>query len=347
MSVAQDTEKISGHADSASEGTGGGTAPPSSGAGFFRLSAPEALPRPVYSFLYRVVGGVVLAVVTGIIAWMLQMVSGVPLYPYIIAFQACILAVCLLFLEGMLMSTYQRYVDKKQDDAVHKIVKQLIGVSLPAGQFRARKTGLLLRRNRLIKCSLDAALACVALFLMAPLFALIAFLIKLESPGPVFYTRARIGKNGKQFGALHFRTTYANPRERLKRTLDENPELQMEYWDANNFKVDPRLTLVGRYLRRYSFNRLPMLINILSGHMSFVGPQPYSRDELLLELPEQSEITSTLLHVRPGLMGASRLSEGELTGEACARVDASYVLHWSLWMDAKILWRALVINLRA
>jgi len=289
----------------------------------------------------------VIAVVTGIIGWMLQIVSGASLYPYIVAFQSCILAMYLLFLESMLMSIYQRYVDKKQDDAVHKIVKQIVDVSLPAGQLNTRKTGLLLRRNRLIKGFLDAILACVALSLAAPLFSLIALLIKLESPGPVFFKRARIGKNGKQFGALHFRTTYTNPLERLKRALDENPELRQEYRDFHKLKADPRLTPVGRFLRKYSFNRLPMLINVVAGHMSLVGPQPYSREELQVERPERSGLASTLLQVRPGLTGASRLSESELTREACARVDASYVLHWSLWMDVKIFWRAAVSNFRA
>jgi lipopolysaccharide/colanic/teichoic acid biosynthesis glycosyltransferase len=346
MSVAGDIKKISGDANSAGEGAGTAV-PPSGGAGFFRLSAPEALPRPVYSFLYRVFSGVVLAVVTGIIGWVLQIVSGAPLYPYIVAFQACILAAYLLFLEGMLMSIYQRYVDKKQDDAVHKIVKQLIDVSLQAGQTSTRKTGLLLRTNRLIKVFLDAVLAWVALFLVAPLFALIATLIRLESPGPVFYKQARIGKDGKQFGALYFRTAYVDASLRAKSAVEERRELRKECGDHYKQQADPRITLVGRFLRRYSFNRLPMLINILIGDMSFIGPQPYSQHEHHVELSEQLGIASILLQVRPGLIGASRLSENELTREACARVDASYVLNWSLWIDAKILWRAMVTNIRS
>lgn len=148
------------------------------------------------------------------------------------------------------------------------------------------------------KRTLDIALAAAGLIASIPLFALISLAIRLESRGPIVFGHERLGKGGRPFRCLKFRSMRADANERLR----SDPQLRHKYLE-NDFKIpldqDPRVTRVGRFLRRSSLDELPQLINVLAGSMSLVGPRPIVPDELKW----YSGREHVLLSVRPGITG--------------------------------------------
>ena len=151
---------------------------------------------------------------------------------------------------------------------------------------------------RVSKRSLDLAVSLVAATLTSPLMAMLALAIKIESRGPVLFGHVRLGKNGKSFRCLKFRTM----REGAQRELYADPELKRRYVQ-NDYKIpledDPRITRVGRFLRRSSLDELPQLFNVLGGSMSLVGPRPIVREELHW----YGRRAPLFLAVRPGITG--------------------------------------------
>ncbi|RCH64354.1 sugar transferase [Streptomyces sp. SDr-06] len=188
--------------------------------------------------------------------------------------------------------------------------------------------------RRVVKEVVDRMGAAVLLMLFAPLMALVALLVLVDSRGGAFYRQRRVGKDGREFTILKFRTMVAGAhRARAELAdLDEGAGLL--------FKVrrDPRVTRVGAVLRRYSIDELPQLLNVLTGSMSLVGPRP--------PLPEESaaygpDIRRRLL-VKPGLTGLWQISgRSDLPWEEAVRLDLRYVEDWSLALDSVILWKTL------
>jgi lipopolysaccharide/colanic/teichoic acid biosynthesis glycosyltransferase len=190
--------------------------------------------------------------------------------------------------------------------------------------------------QRAVKRILDLAGAALALIGCAPLFLAIALLIELETPGQVLFRQARIGADGRRFTLLKFRTMRAGAEERLEQLLERSPMLRKEYSARQKLARDPRLTRVGRLLRRCSLDELPQLWNVLMGDMSLVGPRPF--------LPEQRGLYGPAIHfyrqVRPGLTGLWQVSgRNELSFRERVELDVDYVVHWSLWLDLVILLR--------
>jgi len=170
--------------------------------------------------------------------------------------------------------------------------------------------------------------------LTLPLFAMIALLIVLDNPGPVFFQQKRIGKAAVPFYAWKFRTMVVGADEHLAR----NSGLRERFTAAFKLVDDPRVTRVGRWLRRTSIDELPQLINVLKGEMSLVGPRPIVEEELRKYGPWERR----LLCVKPGLTGMWQVLRHHKPDYAQrVSLDMYYIDHWSVGLDLKILLRTL------
>ena len=208
-------------------------------------------------------------------------------------------------------------------------VKEFAYVPL-VGINKVRLTGM----NRLIKLLLDYCLVLVGLIGAAPLMLLISLLVKLDSPGPVIHRRRVMGVNGRQFDAFKFRTMHQNG----EAILERYPELQAELINNHKIKYDPRITRLGRILRRFSLDELPQMFNILKGDMSWVGPRMISPDEI--DKYEKWDIN--LLTVRPGLTGLWQVSgRSDISYRDRVSLDMHYIRNYSLWLDLQIIWRTI------
>jgi exopolysaccharide biosynthesis polyprenyl glycosylphosphotransferase len=184
------------------------------------------------------------------------------------------------------------------------------------------------------KRAFDAAVAGVGLLLLSPFLLLVAAAIKLDSRGPVFFRQSRVGRDGRTFSIIKFRTMVANAEELLIDLRTHNEA------DGPLFKIkdDPRVTRVGRLLRRFSIDESPQFVNVLRGEMSLIGPRPALPDELKSWSPE----LHTRLRVRPGLTGMWQVSgRSDTTFEEYVRLDLYYVDNWSLVTDVAILARTI------
>jgi len=199
------------------------------------------------------------------------------------------------------------------------------------------KNNLLSPLNRFVKRFFDVSLSLAVILLLLPLMLLVAFIIKLESPGPAFFLQERFGRRGKRFRILKFRTMYENADQKLEAYLQKNPLLGQEWQQYKKLKsFDPRITKTGALLRRFSFDELPQVFNILRGHMSFVGPRPY----LIREKEDIEKSASIIFRIKPGLTGLWQTrGRNELSFEKRQKLDEFYVRNWSILLDAVIVVR--------
>lgn len=179
--------------------------------------------------------------------------------------------------------------------------------------------------------------------IVSPLLLFFALMVYLESGGPVFYRDLRMGRDGKLFACLKYRTMVPDAEGLLHEMLEGNPEAREEYARYHKLRDDPRVTRVGRFLRRMSVDELPQLWNVLMGDMSLVGPRPY----LPRESQEIGMTQSEILRVPPGITGPWQVAGRNHTsfGER-VDIDAYYIRDWSIWLDIVLLARTLKIVLR-
>lgn len=183
-----------------------------------------------------------------------------------------------------------------------------------------------------LKRVFDLLISSILLVMFSPVFLIIAVLIKLTSPGPIFYIQKRVGLKGNQFNFYKFRSMVQNADQLKEQLLSRN-----EVKDGIIFKIkqDPRITKIGRFLRRYSLDELPQLFNVLKGDMSLVGPRPPTPDEVAQYSHEHMQ----RLSIRPGVTGLSQVrGRSELTFRKWIRWDIWYVNNWSFSLDWLILW---------
>jgi len=184
--------------------------------------------------------------------------------------------------------------------------------------------------NKALKRSLDLVGALVGLVVCAPVMAVIAVLIKLDSQGPIFFVQERAGQYGNPFQIYKFRSMVADAEQRLGEVID----LDTLHQPAFKLKSDPRVTRVGRWLRRTSLDELPQLFNVLKGDMSLVGPRP--EDVRLVQ--RYNEWQSQRLLVKPGITGAMQISgRGDLPLDERVKLELAYMKNYSLWTDIRIL----------
>ena len=194
--------------------------------------------------------------------------------------------------------------------------------------------------DTILKFVLDYAFAIVSLILLSPFLLLISILVKLSSPGPVLHKRLVMGLNGKQFHALKFRTMVANGDEILK----NSPELMDEFAKNQKLKKDPRITRLGAFLRKYSLDELPQLINVLRREMSMVGPRMISPSEVSM----YKQFDMNLLTVLPGITGLWQVSgRSDISYTERVRLDMYYIRNWSIWLDLQLLFQTIPAVLKA
>lgn len=189
---------------------------------------------------------------------------------------------------------------------------------------------------RMEKWFLDKSLTVLTFVLLSPLFVVIPVLILLTSKGGVFYRQSRLGLRGKPIKVLKFRSMYVDAEERLKRLLKEDPALAEEWERNHKLARDPRVTPLGRFLRKTSLDEIPQLVNVFWGDMALVGPRPIVKDEVE-RYGAAYEIFSS---VKPGVTGLWQVSGRSETNYARrVALDTQYVLNWSPWVDIWILFR--------
>jgi exopolysaccharide biosynthesis polyprenyl glycosylphosphotransferase len=226
---------------------------------------------------------------------------------------------------------------------------QDVEVRLASGLFELLTTGVRVREDGyvplvvlnktritgvhyLLKSALDYTIAALALLLLSPLFLVLVLMIRRDSPGPAIYRRRVVGQGKKEFDAFKFRTMYIDGDQRL------SPEQKRELEEYGKLKDDPRVTRVGAFLRRYSLDELPQLINVLRGEMSLIGPRMIT----MKELEKFGKWQHNLATVKPGLTGLWQVSgRSDLSYEDRVRLDMHYIRNHSIWLDLQILFQTI------
>ena len=186
------------------------------------------------------------------------------------------------------------------------------------------------------KRALDIVLGLLILLFISPLLILIAILVKVSSPGPVFYRQKRIGRAGQPFFMLKFRSMYIDSDDLLQALLKSCPYSAEEWATYQKLRFDPRVTRVGAFIRKTSLDELPQIFNVLAGDMSLVGHRPI----LPSQIAEYGPHFDTYKVARPGITGLWQVSgRNQLSFEKRAEMGSRYTRNWSLWLDFKILLR--------
>jgi len=197
--------------------------------------------------------------------------------------------------------------------------------------------------QRAVKRTFDIVGSVVLILLTLPLALLVVVAIALDSPGPTFFVHVRVGRDGVLFPLLKFRTMVRDAEGALMVLIASNEKQLVEWQTSRKLSADPRVTRVGRFLRRFSIDELPQLVNVVRGNMSLVGPRPVTREEVF----DFGERAKRVLSVRPGLTGLWAVSgRSNLTYEERVEREFQYADGWSLWMDAKILVKTIAVVLR-
>ncbi|MDR2479580.1 MAG: undecaprenyl-phosphate galactose phosphotransferase WbaP [Treponema sp.] len=197
--------------------------------------------------------------------------------------------------------------------------------------------------NLSIKRFMDLAIVIIGGIIVLPLLLCIALLIKLSSPGPVLYGHKRLGKNGKHFTAYKFRSMVTDSAERLEQLLESDPDVRREWEATHKLRNDPRVTGIGKLLRRTSFDEFPQIINVLKGEMTLVGPRPI----VDAEVKKYGEDFNRIFSVLPGLTGLWQVS-GRSDTDYNDRVfyDTYYLQSWSVWLDLWVLFRTVSVVMK-
>lgn len=202
---------------------------------------------------------------------------------------------------------------------------------------------LLSRRNRWIKRGIDLLGSFFLLLLLSPLLLLLMLLIMLDSPGPGFFRQERLGKGLQRFTVVKFRTMAPDAEARLAEMLQEDPQAKAEYETYHKLENDPRVTRVGKFLRKFSLDELPRLWNVLRGEMSLSGPRAY----LPVERDKMGDYAPIILRVAPGMTGWWQVLGRHNTGfKKRLQMDEYYISNWSLWMDAYIFLKTVFVVLK-
>lgn len=187
--------------------------------------------------------------------------------------------------------------------------------------------------NGRFKRAFDVVLSSLLLLFLAPALLTIAIAVKVSDPGPVFYRHRRLGRKGKRFGCLKFRTMAADAEARLARLLETNPHAATEWLETQKLRTDPRVTRIGAFLRKTSLDELPQLWNVLKGEMSMIGPRPITREEIA----RYGRDRKYYLLVRPGISGLWQVSgRSSVSYDRRVQFDREYLEDWSWGQEIRI-----------
>lgn len=194
--------------------------------------------------------------------------------------------------------------------------------------------------NQLLKRIFDIALSFIGIIILLPFFLILGILIKIDSPGPCIYKRWVVGKNRHKFGFYKFRTMCINSDEVLRDLLNSNQEAREEFNKYYKLRDDPRITRLGKFLRKTSLDELPQLFNVLLGQMSLIGPRPITENEV----PRYGNYIYEYFKVRPGISGLWQVSgRSNIDYQERVQMDTWYVHNWSVWLDMVLLWRTVAV----
>ena len=192
---------------------------------------------------------------------------------------------------------------------------------------------LLSKTNNLIKKVIDVLGSLILLVLLSPLMLIVCLLIKLDSKGPILYRQERLGRNFKRINIYKFRSMVPDADQRLQQLLESDAVANEEYKKFHKLEKDPRVTRVGRFIRRFSIDEFPQLLNVFKGEMSLSGPRAY----LPVELDEMGNYAATILRVNPGMTGWWQvLGRHNTSFVKRLQMDEYYISNWSIWMDIYI-----------
>jgi Undecaprenyl-phosphate galactose phosphotransferase WbaP len=197
--------------------------------------------------------------------------------------------------------------------------------------------------NRGAKRFLDLCVVILGGIIVMPVLLFTVLLIKIGSPGPALYTHTRLGINGKKIKVYKFRSMVMNADEKLKSLLESDPKLKKEWEQNYKLKNDPRVTRLGKFMRRTSLDEFPQIINVLKGEMSLVGPRPVTKQEVAY----YGENFKRIFSVKPGITGLWQVS-GRSDTDYAERVsyDTYYQQSWSIWLDLWVLYKTIGVVLR-
>ena len=198
--------------------------------------------------------------------------------------------------------------------------------------------------NQILKRSFDIIVSILMLPVLLPIIGIIGVLIKLDSKGSIFYSHTRVGQNGKPIKVYKFRSMYIDSKERLEKLLQSNEEIRKEWETYFKLKNDPRVTKIGKWLRKTSLDELPQIFNVLKGEMSLVGPRPVIKDEIDKYYKEFKDYYHL---VKPGITGLWQVSgRSDTDYDFRVKIDTWYVLNWSLWLDIVVLLKTFKVVLK-
>lgn len=235
-----------------------------------------------------------------------------------------------------LLDIFKKYgTDSKVNIRMSSGLYEIITTGLTVKEFgyvplvgvnKVRLTGI----DQAIKFLLDYCISIPALFVASPVLLILAIAIRLDSPGPVIYRRRVMGVNGREFDAYKFRTMYVNGDQ----ILDQHPDLKAELQKNHKLKEDPRITRIGHFLRKFSLDEIPQVLNVLKRDMSLVGPRMISPKEM----EEYGQWGMNLLTIRPGITGLWQVSgRSDISYEERVRMDMNYIRNWSIWLDLQLI----------
>ena len=200
----------------------------------------------------------------------------------------------------------------------------------------ARRKKITFKGYKLIKKLFDIIFSAFVLVVFLPLFVIIALLIKLSSRGPIFFLQDRIGKNNIPFKCIKFRTMYPEAKDILQNLLKKDNKIKREFELTHKIKNDPRITTVGKFLRKTSLDELPQFINVLRNEMSVVGPRPIVK----AEKKKYGKNFKKVLSIKPGITGLWQVSgRNNLTYKKRVILDLNYAKNYTFLMDMRILIR--------
>lgn len=198
--------------------------------------------------------------------------------------------------------------------------------------------------NVLLKFSIERILSVILFPFILILHIFFIVLIKLDSKGSVIFKQKRLGKDNRSFSCYKYRTMYENSNSILESYLEENPDEKEYYSIYHKYKNDPRVTRIGKVLRKTSLDELPQFYNILRGDMNLIGPRPYmikEKDKI------NKESLDIITKVKPGITGLWQVSgRNKLTFKKRIELDTWYILNWSLWLDLKIFIKTIFILIK-
>ena len=200
--------------------------------------------------------------------------------------------------------------------------------------------GIKKRQNRYknFKLGFDIVFSLLVIVIGSPIFLFISILIKFSSRGPIFYYHKRVGKNFKTFYCIKFRTMHPEADDILENLLDNNELIKNEYEKTHKIKNDPRITRIGKFLRKTSLDELPQFLNVLKLEMSIIGPRPIVEKEIV----KYDNSISKVLSIRPGITGLWQVSgRNNLSYKKRVFLDCLYVDQFNLLMDLRIIIRTL------